>query len=240
MDETIDFLGSTGLYHNIMLIMIPVISVVFLLQISEKMGQGVLMDLFTGKYHHPKEQNRIFMFLDMKSSTAIAERLGHSRFYDLLNQFFADMTDPILKNRGEIYQYVGDEVVISWTLPNGIGNTRCLNCYFDILKVIQEKKPLYEKKFGLVPEFKAGMHFGLVTTGEVGVIKREITHSGDVLNTAARIQSLCNSLGSPFIISRPLLNALSVNGQYSTSDLGEISLKGKEEKVGLVAVSLIP
>jgi len=54
------------------------------------------------------------MFLDIESSTQIAERLGDNRFYALLNQFFYDLTDAVIQTDGEIYEYVGDEVTIPW------------------------------------------------------------------------------------------------------------------------------
>jgi len=57
-------------------------------------------------YHKPREEVRIFMFLDMKSSTAIAERLGHVRFYTLLNELFHEISRPVLQTKAEIYQYI--------------------------------------------------------------------------------------------------------------------------------------
>src|SRR6185436_2281787 len=58
---------------------------VFFLQINQLLGEGILWKFIGGKYHQPREEERIFMFLDMKSSTTIAEQLGHVRFYALLN-----------------------------------------------------------------------------------------------------------------------------------------------------------
>ncbi|MGR3301112.1 MAG: hypothetical protein ACUZ8I_01275 [Candidatus Scalindua sp.] len=52
------------------------------------------------------------MFLDLKSSTTIAEEIGHRRYFEFISDFIADVTTPILNNHGEIYQYVGDEIVI--------------------------------------------------------------------------------------------------------------------------------
>ena len=160
LERASGYISSSGGLYTFLLITSIIVGMVFLVQIDEKMGQGVMWQLFTGKYHRPKEQTRIFMFLDMKSSTTIAEKLGHAKFYDLLNHFFADMTEPILKNKGEIYQYIGDEVIISWSMKNGISNTRCVQCFFDIQKSILKNTATYKSKFGLVPEFKAGMHFG--------------------------------------------------------------------------------
>ena len=58
------------------------------------------------------------MFLDMKSSTTIAEQLGHVRFYTLLNELFHEISQPVLQTKAEIYQYVGDEVVLTWEMEH--------------------------------------------------------------------------------------------------------------------------
>ncbi len=237
IEKSKNYLASSGIFYTLIMIIIPVLIMIFLVQINEKMGQGILWQLITGEYRVPKEQTRIFMFLDIKSSTSIAERIGHAHFYNLLNRFFADITYPIVKNKGEIYQYVGDEVVISWTMNNGTDNSNCIQCFFDICKTIQDYASHYEEQFGVVPEFKAGMHYGKVMTGEIGIIKKEITHSGEVLNIAARIQELCNSLGSKFIISRSLLDTLPLNNEYELKDLGTFELRGRTKKVDLISVA---
>ncbi|WP_296317914.1 adenylate/guanylate cyclase domain-containing protein, partial [Winogradskyella sp. UBA3174] len=108
------------------------------------------------------------------------------------NDLFADVTNTILNNEGEIYQYVGDEIVISWSMKKGVRKANCLNCFTQIQKKLVDLRPIYEKKYNVMPEFKAGIHYGSVMAGEVGVIKKDIIYSGDVLNTAARIQEQCN------------------------------------------------
>ena len=71
--------------------------------------------MLIGEYHKPKNENRIFIFLDINESTSIAEDLGHTRYFMMLRRFFRDITLPIMANDGEIYQYVGDEVVLNWS-----------------------------------------------------------------------------------------------------------------------------
>jgi len=84
-----------------------------------------------------------------------------------------------------------------------------------------------------VPEFKAGVNFGLVTVAEVGEIKREIAFHGDVLNTAARIQWLCNLLGSRFLISQNFKNILTDLNSFSINYNGNIQLRGKKSDINL-------
>lgn len=208
----------------------------FVLAASDKFGQGVLVQFLLGKYHKPKEETRIFMFLDIKSATAIAEKLKHKKYFELLNDFFSDVTDPIIFNKGEIYQYVGDEITVSWKLENGIENINCINCFFEIKDVIKNMNARYIEKYDLVPDFKAGLHIGELITGEIGVVKKEIVFSGDVLNTTSRIQAECNKLNCSLLISEDLLTVLPENN-YHYEDQGNIKLRGKDESIRLYSVA---
>ena len=208
----------------------------FMLQISDKFGPGVLWKFITGKYSNPKSEQRIFMFLDIRSSTSIAEKLGSQRYFDLLKDFFADITLDILESRGEIYQYVGDEIVISWPMNEGLRHRNCLRCFFRIKQTIQKQSEKYMNQYDLVPDFKAGLHLGDITAGEIGVIKREIVYSGDTLNTAARIQGMCNHHQTDLLISKPLYDSLQLDHTLFARALGEIELRGKKEKMVLLSV----
>ena len=205
-------------------------------EVSENIGQGVFHNFFTGKYHTPKEEERIFMFLDMKSSTTIAEDIGHVKYFEMLKEYFSDLTNPIIQYLGEIYQYVGDEIVVTWTLKKGILNNHCIECFFEMKRTIQNQKNKYQNQFGLVPEFKAGFHCGKVITGEIGVIKKEIIFTGDVLNTTARIQSLCNGYGVDLLVSEPLMKKLNLLPPYQMKAMGKNELRGRDEKIDLFTV----
>ena len=206
------------------------------LQINDKYGQGVLWALLKGKYNKPKQEERIFMFLDITSSTAIAEELGNIRYFELLRSFFQDITEPIIRNYGEIYQYVGDEIVVSWTIENGLRNANCLQCFFDIQSHMNMLSSRYISNYGLVPGYKAGLHCGEVTVGEVGTIKKDIIFSGDVLNTTSRIQDACKRFDSNLLISQDLIDRLQVHKEFSFKEIGAIQLRGKLRPVNLSIV----
>lgn len=202
-------------------------------EVSENLGPGVLNNFFKGKYHTPVVEERIFMFLDMKASTTIAERIGHVKYFEMLKEYFADLTDPIVNYAGEIYQYVGDEIVISWKVGEGIRMNNCIECFFAMKREIKKQDNKYLQRFGLVPDFKAGFHVGNVTTAEIGVIKKEIIFTGDVLNTTARIQSLCNNYKVDILISGQLLQLLNVSQLQNVKAIEEAELRGRDEKVML-------
>jgi adenylate cyclase len=211
----------------------------FILQVSDKFGPGILWKFLTGKYYHPREEERIFMFLDLKSSTTIAEKTGSNKFFRLLKEIFGDITEPIINSRGEIYQYVGDEVVVTWPSKRGLSENNCLVCFYQIKLALEKRTEHYLAEYGLVPFFKAGMHIGEATVGEIGIIKKDIVFSGDVLNTTSRIQGECNKHDVDIILSSTLLQRMPVNGEYKKIPLGEIQLRGKEEKVSLITIEAV-
>jgi class 3 adenylate cyclase len=179
------------------------------------------------------EVERIFMFLDITSSTSIAEKLGHIKYFELLNDFFIDIAAPIENHDGEIYQYIGDEVVVSWPLKEGIRDFNVLNCFFDILDTIDGLSDTYQERYNLVPTFKAGMHYGKVSTGTIGTLKKEIIYTGDVLNTTSRIEGQCNQYKVNNLLSKDLIQAFPNGGYFEFEKIGEISLRGKASYVTL-------
>lgn len=212
----------------------------FFAEISEHMGHGVLANFFTGKYHTPKEEVRIFMFSDMKASTQIAEQLGHIRYFELLKAYYADLSEGIVAHAGEIYQYVGDEVVVSWPLARGVRDHNCLRCFFAMKQDLRKRAPWYREHFGVVPDFRAGLHVGAVTTGEIGALKREIIFTGDVLNATARIQGLCKAHGVDVLLSGDLVRQLHPALAFALRPLGRRVLRGRQREVELYTLAGAP
>jgi adenylate cyclase len=210
-----------------------------ILQVNKRFGKGNLVRILKGEYNVARHENKIFMFLDLNDSTSLAERLGDERYHQMLRDFFADISDEIVNNRGRIYQYVGDEVVVEWDLQDGGSNDCCLKTFFDIKAKMENQRDKYLKRYGLVPAFKAGLHYGRVVAGDVGTVKREITYSGDVLNTAARIMSMCSRLNTDLLVSSDLASLLGTT-RYAVRNFGAFALKGKEKEITLQSYSPVP
>jgi len=204
-------------------------------QVNDKYGPGVFKKFLMGKYFTPTKEERVFMFLDLRSSTTIAEKLGEEKYFNFLRKVFSAVTPSILRNNGEIYQYVGDEMVISWEKTQGIKENHCISCFFDAQEALQAKKNEFLAEFGVQPEFKAGLHYGFVMAGEIGLVKREIAYSGDVLNTTARIQSKCNEFEVDILLSKQLLGQLNLS-DHNKKSFGFIDLRGKSNAIELYTI----
>lgn len=205
-------------------------------QLLLRMDRRRLMQLLAGHYQQPVTEDRIFLFVDLKGSTRLAETLGNDQYSRLVRDFFSDVSVAIEATRGEVYQYVGDEVVVTWPSKLGLAHANCLHCFFKMQHRIEERRGHYLRKYGVVPEFKAGAHGGRVTTVLVGTAHRELVYHGDVLNTTARIQAQCNALGSKFLISASLHQQIGPHPEYHFTLLGSHQLRGKAGATELVDV----
>ena len=208
----------------------------FINQVNRKYGPGVLVPLLLGRYREPKEEERIFMFMDLKSSTSIAEKLGHLTYSSFIRDCFADINDVLYPFYAQVYQYVGDEIVVMWPMSEGLNHRACIKFYFGVKQQFQKKSKYYETTYGLLPVFKAGLHMGNVTAVEIGEIKKDIAYHGDVLNTAARIQSVCNQYNSDFLASEILIEKVGIDEGMTSEYLGKVLLKGKTEKIGIFSL----
>ena len=205
-------------------------------QISLYMGGNNLWALFRGKFYNPREEERIFMFLDLQSSTAHAERLGHIKYSKMIRDCFSDL-GVVAENEANIYQYVGDEVILTWKLKAGLENQNCLNAYYNFKQELANRGEYYQNQYECMPHFKAGVHAGIITATQVGKYKKEIAYHGDTINTAARIQTKCNEFGRELLVSQQIKEKLDI-GNYRFEELGSIELRGKEKQVQLYAVSV--
>jgi adenylate cyclase len=234
----VESLGEPHLLHYALpYFVVLAIAMIFALQMNRMIGANVLRYFMAGRYHRPIAEERIFLFLDLEKSTTLAERLGSARYFELLRRFVDDLTDPIVASRGEIYQYAGDEVVVTWSLAEGIRAANCVRCFFWSRDAVAREAARYTRDFGTVPRFRAGLHGGTVTAGELGDLRRQIVFVGDILNTAARLEEYAKRAGLDLVVSDALLSRLELPPGVLARRCGELELRGKEAPVAAYSLS---
>ncbi len=200
----------------------------FINQMNRKFGPGILIPMLLGRFRKPREEERIFMFLDLKNSTSLAEKLGHVQYSSFVRDCFQDINKVVQKYFAEIYQYVGDEIVLSWIPNEGFRDNSIIEFYFSCKAQFKKKEDYYLKNYTEVPEFKAGVHLGLVTVVEVGDIKRDIAYHGDTLNVASRIEKLCKEKDEEILMSYSVYEKLEKSSKFYFKNLGIQNLKGRQ------------
>jgi adenylate cyclase len=212
----------------------------FIQDVNSLLGQNVLINFITGRYYAPRLESRVFLLIDMEGSTGFAERLGPLAFHRLVKRFIDDLTQPIVATRGEIHRYIGDELIATWKLEEGIADGRCVAACFAAIDQLARRAPDYRREFGAAVTVRAGLHCGPVVTGEMGSVKREIVFLGDTVNTAARIQELCRETGDRVIASADLIDRLEPPAGIAKRSLGDLRLRGKGADLALYALTKAP
>jgi adenylate cyclase len=216
------------------------ITIHFVLQMNRMIGANVLGYFAAGIYRHPKAEERIFLFIDLEGSTQLAERLGSARYFELLRRFVDDLTEPVLEAEGEIYQYAGDEVVITWPIELGVRAANCVRCFFGIRAAVERDLARYERDFGTAPRFRGGLHGGTVTAGEIGDLRQQIVFVGDILNTAARLEEYAKRANLDLVVSGPLLERLALPPGVEATMCGDLAIRGKEVRVAGYSLTGVP
>jgi adenylate cyclase len=213
------------------------LAILFVLQVSQMVGPRNLGHIIFGRYHQPRLEERFFLFVDIRGSTTLAEHLEPVAVHRFLARVFSLASDPVTDHGGEIYQYVGDEMVVTWRMADGRRDARPLACFFAIEAAIDHEGAGFQRDFGLVPQLRGALHLGPVIVGEVGDTKREIVFHGDVMNTAARLEQATRELGRPFLASAHALRHLQDTGAYVLMPLGPHTLRGRQGLVEIYSVT---
>lgn len=178
------------------------------IEINRLLGAEATAALVTGRYSRPRLEERIVLFADIVGSTALAEKIGELAFHNFLQEVALDLAGPIDQSAGDVYRYVGDAVIVTWPLARGLKDARCLECAFQLHKVLERRKKDYQASFGHTPRIRVALHCGQVATGEIGDWKKEIALLGDTMNTAARIEGAAKVLNEATLLSNDIVGRL--------------------------------
>lgn len=213
------------------LTLVAVAVLVMMFQAAGLVGYRTFMALLRGKYRRPYAERRFFLFVDVVGSTAIAERLGALEAHRFLAAVFSAVAEPVELCRGEIHQYVGDEIVVTWVEADGVAEARALRCFFAMGAALAADANRFVQRFGVQPKLRAALHLGEVITGEVGQVRRAIVFHGDVMNTTGRLEQATREVGCLFIASAEALAPLGLPPEIQTRDLGALPMRGRVEPI---------
>ncbi len=203
-----------------------------LAELRRLIGGAMLLSVLLGTYRRPSRQHRIVMFLDLAHSTRLAESMGELRVHDLITRFFFDIDQPISDWRGVVHAYVGDEVIVTWPLTEDPTlNARCVACFFAIDDAIGRLAQVYEAEFGLIPEFRAGIHAGPLIVSECGDEKRQLALFGDTMNVGARLCDYCKSVNARLVVSGDLVRVTKIPDGLTVAEAVSVAARGREAPV---------
>jgi adenylate cyclase len=214
------------------------VAINLVLAITNLVGRRALLNFITGRYHAPVEENRFVLFVDIAGSTGLAERLGGIGIHRFLDRTFRLLTVPVVDYRGEVLDYVGDEVIVTWPERGGAVDCRPLRCFVSMREELARASSQFEREFGASPRIRGSLHFGPVIVGEIGDIKRAIVFNGDVMNTAARLEELSRNVEGGFLASRAAMERLGSAPPFTVRDLGKLPIRGRVDGIDVVGLDV--
>ena len=204
--------------------------------IANIIGGRALLNFVTGRYHSPVTENRFVLFVDIAGSTGLAERLGGLAIHRLLDRTFRLLTLSVVDYRGEVLNYVGDEVIVTWPERDGAIDCRPLRCFAAMRHELAGAASQLERDFGVTPRIRGSLHFGPVIIGEIGDVKQAIVFNGDVMNTAARLEELSRQVDGGFLASRAAMEKFSSAPPFAVRDLGRLPIRGRADGIDVVGL----
>jgi adenylate cyclase len=210
------------------------------LGVTNIIGPRAFLNFFIGRYHTPVEEKRFVLFVDIAGSTGLAERLGGIAIHRLLDRTFRLLTLAVVDYRGEVLDYVGDEVIVTWSERGGAIDCRPLRCFVAMRDELSRASGQLEREFGAAPRIRGSLHFGPVIVGEIGDVKRAIVFNGDVMNTAARLEELSRNVDGGFLASRAAMERFNSAPPFAVRDLGRLPIRGRADGIDVVGIDAQP
>ena len=228
-----DSIGNTYFISLVFYFALVSVLMFFISNLERRSGsiQRLLLQSM-GEIIKPKLMQRGFMFIDLNEATTIAERLGSEKYANLLRDCFRLLNELVAFTPFEIYQYVGDEAVITWEESTPNADLTALHLFFDFKAYLLENQLAFSSAYQLQPKFKCAVHSGQVVQSEIGREVKHLVYHGDVLNTAARLLSQCHRYQTDFIISEHAIkNRERISQVFDLQPVTYNNLKGKENSV---------
>lgn len=183
-------------------------------------------------------------FSDIRSFTAISEKLYPHEIVEFLNQYMTRMVACVNKTNGVVDKFIGDAIMGVWGAPISAGSPAkdALNC---VKAAMMMRSALMEFNKGRggdkkpVIKIGCGINTGKVVAGQIGSTERmEYTVIGDAVNLASRTESLNKPLGTDILITENTYEL--IKEHVVAEEMPSVTVKGKEKPVRMFAVINIP
>ena len=199
---------------------------------------SVLEDFFRSPERALIGENRVVavLFSDVRSFTSISEKLKPDEIVESLNEYFRLMVDVVMRpgRDGLVDKYIGDAVMATFgtTKRNEDDALRSVQVAFEMLEALEQFNAWQTTKERPVFQIGIGIHYGVVTVGNIGSEKKmEYTVIGDGVNLASRLEGLTKKYHEPIVISASVQRK--VSAQVPCRLLDTVAVKGRKEGTGI-------
>ncbi len=198
---------------------------------GQQVSQEILEEMIKTKQEIvSRKRNACVMFLDIRDFTSFSEKKSPEEIVQYQNDVFSFMIEIVNRNHGIINQFMGDGFMATFGALIQYENDcrNAVNASFEIIQYLNQKtikEEISNTRVGI------GIHYGEVVTGNVGTnIRKQYSITGNTVILAARLEQLNKEYHSNILISKEVLEKISLNNN-SPEFLGSVKLKGRTESI---------
>jgi adenylate cyclase len=151
-----------------------------------------------------KRRHITVLFSDIRGFTGISEKIAPEQVVSFLSDYFAQVTEIVFRNRGTLDKFIGDGVMAVFGSPRSYGDDalRAVKTGLEMIKIVEKLDPKWDQLMGRALKIGVGINSGDAVVGSIGSeLRSDFTAIGDVVNLAARLESLTKELEVPLLIS---------------------------------------
>jgi adenylate cyclase len=221
--------------------------------VSKEVAEGIWRDreqFLDGQRPRPQQLVATVLFTDLVGFTSVSEKLPPEKLMDWLNECMEPMAREVSAHGGVVEQYTGDAIVAIFGVPIARKNEEeisqdainAVSCALAMETVLRDLNRRWLEQNRPTTAMRMGIYTGPMVAGSLGGADRlEYVVIGDTVNIASRLESFdkdlfARSLASPcrILIGEATLSRL--GQRFLTQKVGQVSLKGKEEKIHVYRV----
>ncbi len=192
------------------------------------------------------------LFSDIRRYSTIVEHLAPATVVELLNEHFGAMGEVIESEGGCVIELLGDAILAVFGAPADLPDhaERAVRCAIamqrrsaelDAAWIASGKARLWQERGIERLSARIGLHSGRVVAGNLGSKTRmKYAVIGDVVNTAARVETLNDELGTDVLLTAEVFAELGPALRARTDDRGEHGVKGRDRAVHVYTVGEAP
>jgi class 3 adenylate cyclase len=172
-------------------------------------------------------------FLDIRGFTGLSEQMTPQENFFFINEFLGVMEPVVMKYGGFIDKYIGDAIMAIF--PDSVD--RAIEAGSEMLTELERFNSLRISKNQVPIRIGIGMHTGVIMLGTIGGnIRMDTTVISDVVNIASRVEGLNKEYGTAFLVTEATLNRSEFPGAIQQRKIGEVPIRGKEQRITIYEV----
>ncbi len=176
------------------------------------------------------ERDMTLMFLDIRSFTAMSERLGSDPTFALLNRVFGAVVPIVYQHFGIVDKYLGDGLLALFPRHPD----EAVSAAYEVLERVRQLSEMGSERGGFAEpvQVSIGIHRGPTVLGIVGTPNRiDPTVIADAVNVCARLERLTRQHNAWLLVSHDVFERLSPALAAMARPLGALSIRGKQQPV---------